>query len=122
MGVWTGCDHRISNKEIDSVIEQIMNKTYLYEPPCGTIKGRKTNGLYGSIYDVSKQKTISDSDHSQSERRIIVPCQRCDRGAHKVYLNRVYKRMVDSGIIGTHPELEEVSHGNFFPKYYLIVD
>ena len=115
------CDHRVSNKEVDYVIEKITNKTYLYEPPCGIMRGRRTRGLYGHIYDVVNQKSITDSAHSQSQRRISVPCQRCDHGSHYVYLDRVYKRMLKRGIIEEYPELEETSHGPGFPKYYLIV-
>lgn len=120
MRISTGCDHRVSNKEIDFVIERIMNKSYLFAPPRGMRNGRQTL-MRESLYDVAKQTTISSSAHSQSPQRIYVRCQRCGRGSQYVYLYRVYKRMVDRGLIEAYPEVEEVYHGKFLPKYYLIL-
>ena len=116
------CKHRVSNKEIDYVIERIMNKSYLFAPPCGTWKGRKINFGFPSIYDAKSQKSISYSAHSQSPRRIYAKCQRCNHGSHYVYLDRVYERMVKRGLIEDYPEVEEVADGKHFPKYYLIVE
>ncbi|MGG0657704.1 hypothetical protein [Rummeliibacillus pycnus] len=100
------CDHRVSNKEIDYVIEQILNKSYLFEPPYGTREGRKYLTPYPSLYNAEKQRCISSSAHSQSQRRTSVPCQRCDHGSHNVYLDRVYERMVKRGFIEKNPEVD----------------
>ncbi|MGA4485341.1 hypothetical protein [Bacillus cereus] len=88
------CDHQVLNKDIDYVIEQIKNKTYLFAPPCGIYNGRKFHTDYPAMYDIKKQKGINNSAQSQSEEKKLVPCQRCDHRSHHVYLNRVYKHMV----------------------------
>ncbi|EJR44449.1 hypothetical protein IIM_05138 [Bacillus cereus VD107] len=100
------CDHRVSIKDIDYVIEQIINKTYLFAPPCGTRNGRKFRTGYPSIYDIKKQKDITSSAQSQSPRRIFSPCQRCNHGSHYVYLHRVYERMVKRGVIEKYPVVD----------------
>jgi hypothetical protein len=100
------CDHRVSNKEIDYVIEKIINKSYLFEPPYGTRNERKYHTSYPSLYDTGEQTFRSSSAHSQSQRRTSVPCQRCDHGSHFVYLDRVYERMVKRGIIEEYPEVD----------------
>ncbi|RMA96906.1 hypothetical protein, partial [Priestia megaterium] len=106
------CEHRVSNKEIDYVVEKIMNKSYLFKSPLGTLRGRKFSTSYESLYDVVKQESISSSAHSQSGRRTSVPCQRCDHGNHYVYLNRVYERMVKRGIIKEYPEVDNKGYIN----------
>lgn len=116
------CDHRVSNKEIDYVIERIMNRTYLFEPPHGIRNGRKFYNPYISLYDVAKQERISHSAQSQSPERTFVPCQRCGHGNHYVYLYRIYKRMVQRGLIEDYPEVEEVSNGRSFSKCYLKIN
>ncbi|MBJ8006727.1 hypothetical protein [Bacillus cereus] len=106
------CEHRVSNREIDYVVEQIMNKSYLFEPPCGIRDGCKYSTSYPSLYDVEKQKCISSSDHSQSQKRTLVPCQRCDHGSQYVYLNRVYERMVKRGVIEQYPVVDNNGYMN----------
>lgn len=106
------CDHRVSNKEIDYVIEQIMNKSYLFEPPYGTREGRKYYTPYPSLYDAEKQTFRSSSAHSQSQRRTSVPCQRCNHGSHYVYLDRVHERMVKRGVIEKYPEVDNNGYMN----------
>lgn len=118
----TNCNHqKASNKEIDFVIQQIMDKTYLFEPPCGTYKGRKYISGHSALFDVNQQKSISTSAHSHSPVRTLVPCQRCakGRGGIYVYLNRVYKRMVKKGIIEEYPEVEKVANMSSFGERYL---
>lgn len=100
------CDHRVSNKEIEYVIEKIMNKSYLFEPPYGNREGHKYYSPYPSVYDIEKQTSRTSGAHSQSKRRISVPCQRCDHGNHYVYLDRVYELMVKRGLIEKYPEVD----------------
>ncbi|NKE04656.1 hypothetical protein [Mesobacillus selenatarsenatis] len=99
------CDHRVSIKEIDYVIEKIMNKSYLFEPPYGNREGIKYYTPYPSVYDIEKRTSKTSSAHSQSKRRTSVPCQRCDHGNHYVYLDRVYERMIKRGLIKKYPEV-----------------
>lgn len=106
------CDHRVSNKEIDYVIERIMNKTYLFKPPYGTRERLKYHAPHPFLYDTEKQTYISSGAHSQSQRRTSAPCQRCDHGSHYVYLDRVYERMVKRGIIEKYPEVDDKGYMN----------
>lgn len=116
------CTHnRASNKEIDYVIEQIMNGAYLYEPPRYTFDGKRVSTSYLSIYDVNQQQRISYSDHSQSPEFVYVTCQHC-QGSHRrsihVYLQRVYDRMLEKGLIEEYPEVVKVESIGF-PRYYV---
>ncbi|OKO50961.1 hypothetical protein ABH17_026960 (plasmid) [Bacillus toyonensis] len=106
------CDHRVSNKDIDYVIERVINKTYLFAPPCGTREGRRYRNSYPSLYDTEKQRCRSSSAHSQSQRRTLAPCQRCGHGIHYVYLDRVYERMVKRGIIERYPVVDNNGYMN----------
>jgi len=105
------CDHRVSNGEIDYVIEQIMNESYLFKPPCRTHEERRYLAS-SSLYDAEKQTCISFSVHSQSPVRTSVPCQRCDHGSHYVYLDRVYVRMVKRELIDKYPEVDDNGYVN----------
>ena len=100
------CDHRVSNEEIDYVIEKIMNKSYLFKPPHRTPHEGRRYIASSSLYDAEKQTCISFNDHSQSPQKTSAPCQRCDHGSHYVYLNRVYARMVKRGIIDEFPKVD----------------
>lgn len=105
------CVHRVSNGELDYVIEQIINKSYLFKPPCRTHDGRRYLAS-SSLYEAKKQTCISFSAHSQSPVRTLVPCQRCDHGSHYVYLDRVYVRMVKRELIDKYPEVDDNGYMN----------
>lgn len=62
---------------------------------------------------ILKSKKVSlSSAQSQSQKRILVPCQNCDHGSHHVSLNRVYELMVKRGVIERYPLVDNNGYMN----------
>ena len=103
------CQHqKVSNFEVDYVIEKILDGTYLFVPPGYTDAKDRRCTQCPNLIDPQSRKSLVYSKSAQSEPVFVVPCQRCnceDRNNFDVTLNQAYKRMVLKGLIDEYPKV-----------------
>ena len=104
------CTHsRASNAELDFVVDGIVSGKYLFAPCEATGPDGKRFRQWTEILDGETHKLLTYRKHSQEAGVFLVRCQRCAQGSLVIVgLNRIYKRMIERGVIHPYPPVKHI--------------